>query len=72
MYNPAQYDADRDDIGDSCDNCVYEANTDQTDTDNNGEGDACAVDIDGDGKCFLPTPIKVIFKCLSFSFFTVL
>lgn len=72
MYNPAQYDADRDDIGDSCDNCVYEANTDQTDTDNNGEGDACAVDIDGDGKCFLQTPIKVIFKCLSFSFFTVL
>lgn len=50
MYNPAQYDADRDDVGDRCDNCVFEANTDQTDTDNNGEGDACAVDIDGDGK----------------------
>ena len=50
MYNPAQYDADRDDIGDRCDNCVFEANTDQTDTDNNGEGDACAIDIDGDGK----------------------
>lgn len=50
MYNPAQYDADRDDIGDRCDNCVFEENTDQTDTDNNGEGDACAVDIDGDGK----------------------
>uniref|UniRef100_A0A674MID2 Thrombospondin-1 n=1 Tax=Takifugu rubripes TaxID=31033 RepID=A0A674MID2_TAKRU len=49
LYNPAQYDADRDDVGDRCDNCVYEANTDQTDTDNNGEGDACAVDIDGDG-----------------------
>lgn len=53
MYNPAQYDADRDDVGDSCDNCVHVANTDQTDTDNNGEGDACAVDIDGDGKLFL-------------------
>lgn len=50
VYNPAQYDADRDDVGDRCDNCIYEANTDQTDTDNNGEGDACAVDIDGDGK----------------------
>lgn len=54
MYNPAQYDADRDDVGDRCDNCVFEANTDQTDTDNNGEGDACAVDIDGDGK----TPLQ--------------
>ena len=56
MYNPAQYDADRDDIGDRCDNCVFEANTDQTDTDNNGEGDACAIDIDGDGK----SPLKVL------------
>ena len=55
LYNPAQYDADRDDVGDRCDNCVYEANTDQTDTDNNGEGDACAVDIDGDGKRFIRT-----------------
>lgn len=53
MYNPSQDDADRDEIGDNCDNCVYVANTDQTDTDNNGEGDACAVDIDGDGKLFL-------------------
>lgn len=58
MYNPAQYDADRDDVGDTCDNCVFEENTDQTDTDNNGEGDACAVDIDGDGKGFLITLSK--------------
>lgn len=49
-YNPGQYDADRDEVGDSCDNCIFEANTDQTDTDGNGEGDACAVDIDGDGE----------------------
>uniref|UniRef100_A0AAX7UI70 Thrombospondin 1a n=1 Tax=Astatotilapia calliptera TaxID=8154 RepID=A0AAX7UI70_ASTCA len=49
VYNPSQDDADRDEVGDNCDNCVYVANTDQTDTDNNGEGDACAVDIDGDG-----------------------
>lgn len=51
-YNPAQYDWDRDDVGDRCDNCPYNHNPDQADTDNNGEGDACAVDIDGDGKAF--------------------
>lgn len=49
IYNPQQYDYDRDDVGDRCDNCPYNHNPDQTDTDNNGEGDACAVDIDGDG-----------------------
>lgn len=59
MYNPAQYDADRDDVGDRCDNCVFEANTDQTDTDNNGEGDACAVDIDGDGELLPQIPSKL-------------
>lgn len=50
VYNPRQYDYDRDDVGDRCDNCPYNSNPDQTDTDNNGEGDACAVDIDGDGE----------------------
>lgn len=50
IFNPRQYDYDRDDVGDRCDNCPYNSNPDQTDTDNNGEGDACAVDIDGDGK----------------------
>lgn len=49
MYNPRQYDYDKDDVGDRCDNCPYEHNPAQTDTDNNGEGDACAIDIDGDG-----------------------
>lgn len=49
IYNPRQYDYDRDDVGDRCDNCPYNSNPDQTDTDNNGEGDACAIDIDGDG-----------------------
>lgn len=50
LFNPRQFDFDKDDVGDRCDNCPYEHNPDQIDTDNNGEGDACAVDIDGDGK----------------------
>lgn len=49
LYNPRQFDYDKDDVGDRCDNCPYEHNPSQIDTDNNGEGDACAVDIDGDG-----------------------
>ena len=57
IYNPQQYDYDRDDVGDRCDNCPYNHNPDQTDTDNNGEGDACAVDIDGDGRWPLITPV---------------
>ncbi|XP_048864297.1 thrombospondin-2 isoform X4 [Brienomyrus brachyistius] len=48
LYNPRQFDYDKDDVGDRCDNCPYEHNPSQIDTDNNGEGDACAVDIDGD------------------------
>ncbi|CAB1338471.1 unnamed protein product, partial [Coregonus sp. 'balchen'] len=48
MYNPRQFDFDKDDVGDRCDNCPYEHNPAQIDTDHNGEGDACAVDIDGD------------------------
>lgn len=58
IYNPQQYDYDRDDVGDRCDNCPYNHNPDQTDTDNNGEGDACAVDIDGDGRWPPSTPSK--------------
>lgn len=50
IFNPRQYDHDRDQVGDRCDNCPYDSNPEQTDTDNNGEGDACAIDIDGDGE----------------------
>lgn len=57
IYNPQQYDYDRDDVGDRCDNCPYNHNPDQIDTDNNGEGDACAVDIDGDGRWPLIVPL---------------
>lgn len=49
MFNPRQFDYDKDDVGDRCDNCPYEHNPAQIDTDHNGEGDNCAVDIDGDG-----------------------
>lgn len=49
LFNPRQFDYDKDDVGDRCDNCPYEHNPAQIDTDHNGEGDNCAVDIDGDG-----------------------
>lgn len=52
LFNPRQFDFDKDEVGDRCDNCPYEHNPAQIDTDHNGEGDACAVDIDGDGKIF--------------------
>lgn len=63
IYNPEQYDYDRDDVGDRCDNCPYDHNPDQIDTDSNGEGDACAVDIDGDGTVWLAfvTPLCTLF-----------
>lgn len=58
LYNPRQFDFDKDEVGDRCDNCPYEHNPAQIDTDHNGEGDACAVDIDGDGKIAKPMQIK--------------
>ncbi len=53
LYNPRQFDYDKDLVGDRCDNCPYEHNPAQIDTDGNGEGDACSVDIDGDGEKLL-------------------
>lgn len=50
LYNPRQFDYDKDLVGDRCDNCPYEHNPAQIDTDGNGEGDACSADIDGDGE----------------------
>lgn len=39
-------DSDSDLIGDSCDNCPLEPNTDQNDINQNGVGDACDNDKD--------------------------
>ena len=45
----ASLDADEDGVADDIDNCVDEANADQSDRDGDGEGDACDADDDGDG-----------------------
>lgn len=59
LFNPRQFDYDKDEVGDRCDNCPYVHNPAQIDTDNNGEGDSCAVDIDGDGML----PVVIIKGC---------
>jgi len=42
-------DSDGDGVGDNTDNCVVDANSDQTDSDGNGIGDACEPEVDSDG-----------------------
>lgn len=42
-------DADNDGVNATIDNCLDDANTNQSDIDADGQGDACDTDIDGDG-----------------------
>jgi hypothetical protein len=57
-FNPLQLDVDQDLIGDACDNCIFDYNTDQLDSDQDNIGDVCDIcmydstnDIDNDGTC---------------------
>ena len=58
MSNVTQFDADQDGVGNECDNCPIDADSDQVDSDEDGIGDECDLcrldptnDPDGDGVC---------------------
>jgi uncharacterized protein (TIGR03382 family) len=46
LFNPDQFDDDRDGVGNVCDNCRNTFNADQADEDEDGRGDACDRDAE--------------------------
>ena len=58
IWQGSGQDGDGDGVGDSCDNCRYAPNADQSDSDGDGRGDPCdpcaddpGDDADADGLC---------------------